>query len=339
MPSQAWALYNELNQHSPNLSLEVALNAIQREDVLPNSMIFDLLYNNPDILRDEHIFNALEQRTNPITDAMINILRSRADVRTMRSLLEEEMSDHFSAAMENLNDVVIHYLADSTNTTETDSLITHFLKAGKHTLYLADALRYNLHRGHLTDASAILNTIGEDEWSNETTEQLGYSVSYYNNILQWQSDSVLLSALDSSKIELLENIAGNNNDYGGIEAMNILNFFYGYNYFFDVPDVEAEPSGERKDESLPNISTLYRFNASPNPAGEYSTISWVPFSVPTGNTVLHIYDVTGVEVQQHEINTKTGQYLLDTSQLVNGLYLIQLQTPYKFLQAKLNVQH
>ncbi len=124
-----------------------------------------------------------------------------------------------------------------------------------------------------------------------------------------------------------------------MEAMGILNFFYGYNYFFDVPDIEAEPCGERKEENLPNISTLYPFNASPNPAGVYSSLSWIPFSMPTGNTVLHIYDVTGVEVQRHEINTKTGQYLLDTSQLVNGLYLIQLHTNGKLLQKKLNVLH
>lgn len=158
------------------------------------------------------------------------------------------------------------------------------------------------------------------------------------NLLQWQQDSTLLSALDFSQVASLESYVALNNDYGGIEAINILNFFYGYNYFFDVPDTDYEEAGERKEEKIKSISSLYHFTASPNPAGDYSSISWIPFSTKTGNAILKIVDTKGVEVMQCEVNSKNGQYLLNTSYLSNGMYLVQLQTPERILQTKLHVQ-
>ncbi len=339
VPSQAWHLYNELNQYSPNLSLEVALKAIAREDVLSNSMIFDLLYNNPDLLRDEHIFRALDERTTPMPQYMVITLRSRADVRTLRSLLAEQMSLHFSGALESLNNIVIHYLSDSTNTIETDSLITHFMLEGKHTLYVNDALRYNLQRGNLNDASSILGMLDDNEWINETPEQTSSSMDYYTTLLLWQQDSVSLAGLDTAQILGLEQLAEHHNDYAGIEAINILNFFYGYNYYFDVPETDFEEAGERRSEILNTINTLYRFAAAPNPAADYSTVTWLPFGATASNATLRVFNPAGVEVLNTAVNAKTGQYLLKTAALENGIYLIQLQTAERLLQTKLYVQH
>ncbi|MBU6204760.1 MAG: hypothetical protein KJS45_05220 [Bacteroidetes bacterium] len=172
VPSQGWHLYNELNQHSPNLSTTVALYAISREDVLPNSMIFDLLYNNPDLLTDEHIFRALELRTIPMPEYLVDLLRERSDIRTLRSELADQISYHFSNATESLNTLVNHYLTDSTHSTLTDSLITNYLLSGKHTLSVVDAVRYQLQRGNTTEAANILDYTNDEEWMNETESQL-----------------------------------------------------------------------------------------------------------------------------------------------------------------------
>ena len=124
-----------------------------------------------------------------------------------------------------------------------------------------------------------------------------------------------------------------------MEAMSILNFFYGYNYFFDVPETDFEEAGERRSEILNTINTLYRFAAAPNPAADYSTVTWLPFGATASNATLRVFSPAGVEVLNTAVNAKTGQYLLKTAPLENGIYLIQLQTAERLLQTKLYVQH
>ena len=339
VPSQAWQLYNELNQHSPNLSTTIALYAISREDVLPNSMIFDLLYNNPDVLTDEHIYRALDLRNTPMPEYLVELLRERSDIRTLRSELADQISYHFSNATESLNTLVNHYLSDTTHTTLTDSLVSAYLLSGKHTLSVADAVRYQLQRGNITEAANLLDYTNDEEWLNETELQMSSMQDYYSTLIQWQGDSVALASLDTAQISSLEQLANRRHDFGGIEALNILNFFYGYNYYFDVPEDDFEGAGERRSEKQKVNYSITRITAMPNPAGNYSTVSWIPFGIGTGNATLRLYNAAGIEVMSTTVDAKSGQYVLNTAKFENGVYLIQLQTTDRILQTKLHVQH
>ena len=51
-PNDMWELRAQLLQGSPHLSKEVLKKAADRTDVLPESIIFEVLSTNPDELKD-----------------------------------------------------------------------------------------------------------------------------------------------------------------------------------------------------------------------------------------------------------------------------------------------
>ncbi len=90
---------------------------------------------------------------------------------------------------------------------------------------------------------------------------------------------------------------------------------------------------------VPDVIVMGGVGVYPNPAGEYSTISWVPFGAGTNITSLRIFNTSGIEVMNATVDAKTGQYILNSAKLENGVYMIQLQSTDRVLQTKLHVQH
>ncbi|MES2762958.1 MAG: DUF4465 domain-containing protein [Bacteroidota bacterium] len=73
---------------------------------------------------------------------------------------------------------------------------------------------------------------------------------------------------------------------------------------------------------LSNVSNISLF---PNPAGQYSTLNYDSKEVSSLN--ISISDITGKEIQQHSIETLTGnnQLRLNTGTLLSGVYFITIK--------------
>ena len=67
---QTYEVFNELMNNSPYISDTIMKSAIEKEDVLPNVMIRDVMVANPHNAKDDALLEKIDERTNPMPGYM-----------------------------------------------------------------------------------------------------------------------------------------------------------------------------------------------------------------------------------------------------------------------------
>jgi hypothetical protein len=93
-PTDTWELRSNLLGMSPYLSKEVLMEASDRTDVLPESVLFEILSANPDELRKADLMEHLKNKEQPLPEYMINILRQMAGGSTAKTALLSQMGEY-----------------------------------------------------------------------------------------------------------------------------------------------------------------------------------------------------------------------------------------------------
>ncbi|MEZ4829111.1 MAG: T9SS type A sorting domain-containing protein [Bacteroidia bacterium] len=86
-------------------------------------------------------------------------------------------------------------------------------------------------------------------------------------------------------------------------------------------------------------SEYYKLKVYPNPAGQYATFEWDLIHLE-GEASLRIWDTYGREVARQTVSTQEGQWLWDTREMPDGIYLYELRTEAQevLAQGKIVVQ-
>lgn len=165
-----------------------------------------------------------------------------------------------------------------------------------------------LSNGEITNAQLLNNSINPMCSTDQTCKD-------YNQCLI----NLHTVGLSSADIIVLEEIAHSCPlEYGAIvyEARALLN-----EYYFDVMDYPNYCGLEDRNSELPNETQASSFRLYPNPTNGLLTIQ-IDSEFKDGTAV--VYDITGKEAQQFNLNGK-GQYtVINLGQLERGIYVIQV---------------
>ena len=71
VPPESMEVYNELMSNSPYLTDTVIGAAIEKEDVLANAMIRDVMVANPQSSKDDELIEKLDERSNTVPEYMM----------------------------------------------------------------------------------------------------------------------------------------------------------------------------------------------------------------------------------------------------------------------------
>jgi hypothetical protein len=96
-PDDMWELRAELPGDSPHLSKEVLMTAADKTDVLPESILFEILSANPDELRDKELMDYLENKGQPLPSYMISIHHQVSGNTSYKTILLDEMAGYYAA--------------------------------------------------------------------------------------------------------------------------------------------------------------------------------------------------------------------------------------------------
>ncbi|OQX76573.1 MAG: hypothetical protein B6D61_08635 [Bacteroidetes bacterium 4484_249] len=146
-PDDMWELRTELLGKSPHLSMEVLKKAADKTDVLPESIIFEIMAANPDELKKEELIKYLEDKDNPLPAYMIDILRQVSTGTTYKTVLHQQMAFYnrlktraaHDIIRSMLNDTVIDYAElrnwlDNVGGKRADEqIIASYVQEGNHT--------------------------------------------------------------------------------------------------------------------------------------------------------------------------------------------------------------
>lgn len=333
-PQDTWELRTRLLGESPHLSEEVLKAAADKTEVLPESILFEILSANPDELRKEILIEYLENKEQPLPEYMISILKQLAGGITYKTVLMQDMARYeslkTSAATDlirsNLNDDIIdlQYLRnwyDNLNNLNADYEIV--------ATYLAEK-DYNS-----AQAMFELIPIVRELSGNDLLDYEAYSSLIFLQ-MQWEQQGIDIHQIDDATVNMLAGIAGNENSRAAMLAQSILEYAKDYHFCHCLAETNETlfKTGQIISTPIENGLTIY---ATPNPAND-----WVAFNytLPVNSTdgILKITDMSGKLVEQFTVSNLQGQKVWDTRQIKKGLYLFTLQVGNASKQGKLVIQ-
>ena len=322
-PTDMWRLRSQLLGHSPYLSEDVLKQTVERDDVFPNSVLFEILSSNPDELAKNSLMDYLQDKEHPLPDYLLALLRQIAGGQTGRTAMESQMAkyshDYRLAAGDIvrsiINDTVLDQQAligwlGNMNELESDKEIVG--------IYLSedDSIR----------AFALANLFPElyglegdalDEHQDYLT-----LLSLYHNIHRTGRNAFQLT--DEERI-LVETFADNSSGSPQAMARSIMTGVYGYRYD-NCPEnlglhYYVKGWDEERAFSDEDLFKAMGFSVelSPNPASTWVTVD---YTLPLGATKarMRIGNLLGVTVATYNLPSNETQKVLDLRDLTPGVY-------------------
>lgn len=335
-PSDTWELRDNLLGKSPHLSKAVLIEAADRTDVLPNSVLFDILAANPDELKEKDLMMYLENKEEPLPGYMINILQEVSTGTTYKTVLLNQMSDHKYKQVKSAKRIVKSLINDE----EQD------LGAIKNWLANLSSLQADLQiagimikENNFSDASALLNMI--PDLYNVEGEALElylddkYMMSLNMNLKQ---EARNLGQLTESEISDLEVIADNESGTARASARTILEAFYGYDQYCDcLDDGDNKSANASLNNDFSKEESPLSIEASPNPASHYVEFTYQLSEIDKQGLII-ITDINGKTIQTFTTKQEKGKQAWDTRSIPRGSYVFTLKTQYFEKSGKLIIQ-
>jgi hypothetical protein len=316
-PSESMEVYNELMSKSPYLSDTVVGSAIEKESVLVDAMIRDVMVANPQSAKSEELLQKLNERTNTVPEYMLGqILQGRSLVSTYEDL--QSKLAFYSQQKSYLNKQLVRfYLNDTINPAATDSLIA---------LYNADnslQSKYSLAFLLMEQGTglSVLNAIPQ-QFTFSAEEMVAHQkmVDYYNLLAEVES-----RLPDSLQTEALYSIGSTENGSASVYARNMLLALDAieYNEPVILPDMLKSAEAIEYEKLLNSAKEVKYLEVNPNPAKDYAIISWNLDMEPVAAKVI-ISGGLGNPVQEFSVAGMQDQKVVDTRRLKPGVYIATL---------------
>lgn len=329
-------LRDQLLGESPHLSIEALKAAADRYDVLPDPILFEILAANPDELRNEELLTYLSEKNPPLPDYMIDLLRELAKDSSYKTTLLREMSELNEAKTRDAYAIIRDMLQDSI----TDMNMVRNWLDNLHNIN-ADYLIIDswLQENNITSASALIDLLPQT-YSFDDSAMVEYY--YYKDLKDLQTTLITenknIFQLDSTQIEMLENIASHSKGIAGTQSQSILAFAYG-NLFINCP-LPYSNTKISKCNKLESINTIFqpKVNSYPNPSEEWVVFEYsIPSSV--NNCSLKIVNLMGQFVEEFKISNNSGMIIWDTRKIKEGNYIYTLNNDKYSTSGKITIIH
>jgi len=324
-PSDMWALRAQLLNHSPYLSSEVLKTSADHPNILPESILFEILMSNPDELKKDSLMNYLENKDNPLPQDKINMLRQIANGTTAKTVMQTQMAaskrDFSRAAGEIIrslvNDTILDmtelrgWLANLEDINADRDIIATYMDEGDFTtaLALADMLPslYGLTGTNLVEHQAYKDLL-----------------MLYRD---WYNDGRNAMQMNSTERAIVEHIADYGTGYPQIMAQALLAELdwesYAENPFACVTLTLPE-GGQGRGSSFTSEDFCKAMgmdvNVKPNPANTWTVVDYM-LPAKMAKATIRVNNALGVTVMTDELNGNQGQKVLDLRDLADGVYV------------------
>ena len=122
MPPETMQLRDQLLDASPYLSDTVMASAAAKEDVLPNSIVTEVLTANPQSAKADNVLNTLNARTNPPNDNEMAAIHANDTVIGHKESLESKLACYEGEKAKAVYDLARMYRNDTAIEAKSDSI-------------------------------------------------------------------------------------------------------------------------------------------------------------------------------------------------------------------------
>jgi len=321
MPYEAMDLRQQLLNESPYLSDTVMKSAIEKENVLPNVMIKDILVANPHSVKSPDLLRQLNNRLILMPDYWMAEIMDGINYYGAKELLEKSLALHSSARAQSFMKLISEYKYDTLNAYARDSL-KNLLKTRQNVNAKYRLAYLYLMENDSTTANNIIDSIPIN-FVLDDNEQFEHGL--HNDLVDiqnhyWNNNY----SLDSIDIQNLQSISSNINTLQGIYSRNLLviNNLQEFKETIYLPD--NLKSGIVWDITY-NSNTIETsiVQIYPNPSYSYFIIEY-DLNEPVESGKIIISDVLGKQIQMYRIEGQQNQILCSTDKYTTGMYFVHV---------------
>jgi len=322
-PNDMWELRAELLGLSPYLSTEVLKTAADKTDVLPESVLFEILSANPDELKKSELMDYLENKEEPLPEYMISILNQLAEGQTAKTALQADISKYNREKSRAAYQMLVSLtLEEQLDYTKYRLWLNRLGGMGNDKRIISSFIEEE----NYTDALALANILPDlyQLEDNDLTEY-NYYMDMLNLDISLKQENRSPYNLNSAELELIEQLAENSQGEAGVKAQSILEYFYNDHFCncINTSVNENKSSNIRFDDNDYANAMGLKVTTEPNPA-----TNWVAFNyelpIDCEKATLIITNTEGKTIDEFILNSQTNQKVWNTSQLKAGTYVYEL---------------
>jgi hypothetical protein len=333
-PFDMWDLREDMLDISPHLSLDALISFVDKTDVFPDTVMFEILSANPDELRKNELIFYLENKQDPLPASMIDQLRQTASDTTYKTVLLQQMAHYNQVKIRAAHDMIRSNLNDSTiNLIEFRDWLSDIGGVRADEQIIASYMYEN-------NLSEALNLAGQlpQKYNYDSVKLTKHA--QYVDVLKlyeelWQ-ETRSINELDSTELADIKYIAENNRTTAGSMARGILESWYGYNYCDCLNTIDT---GAYKNNIVvvePNtVENRKEINiiVKPNPANQWTVFDYkIPEEDVWGE--IRITDINGRMIDSFKVSGIKGQQIWDTRNLQSGLYFYTFMVNEDYISGK-----
>ncbi len=341
IPPETMILRDELLSASPYLSDTVMVNAAEKEDVLPNSIITEVLVANPQSAKAENVLNALDERNNPPSVNQMASINANDTVFGHKESLESKRYYYSGEKARAVYQLTNLFITDTTGLAIHDSIEQALSNINSLTSKYQQAFcRYNS-----SDSLGIVNLLDnipyEFDLSSAEIDYHNYFIDYFAMLIDLLSQSKTVMEMDSLQknvsYTIYNNTEGLLHAYTRNQLILIDNMVYSEPYI--LPDTSSNKSSLVSENTYEQLweSASY-LKLYPNPANDYITIEY-ELEHGISSPVVEILTVTGFRVDAFRLYSNSGLKIVDLRNWNNGTYIVSLTNKGSLIQSSKFVKY
>ena len=324
-PSEAMAMYDELLVKSPYLSDSVMITAVEKEEVLDNAMIRDVLVSNTHSAKSDTIIEKLENRQVPMPEYMMAEILAGEDSISPKEILEAKKAYWDGERSRYYHDLIRYFNVDSINQVLEDSLVNLLVLRNTPEAYY-DLTAFYATKGDTMLADYTLNSISTLFSLTQVQQQVQQDYqTFYDLSKEINLDTSGTFVITDERKSLLENFLNEDPELPNVFARNILiasdNLVYSEPIFLPESGYKSS-TRDKYNSAKPSVDSPI-LKVYPNPTHDYFIAE---YNVNDGNGFLElaICDISGKKIQSIQLRNKIDALVIHTDKLPSGIYLISV---------------
>ncbi|NOX48391.1 MAG: T9SS type A sorting domain-containing protein [Chlorobi bacterium] len=309
---------------SPYLSDSVLMSAIEKENVLPNVLIKDILVANPQAAKSEQVMQKVGEKAYPLSDEMLAEVLLGKYIVAAKEKLEAQVNWYGHSRAMALNRLKQYYLSDTVNESSLDSLILLLENEnGLHEKY--ELVFAYTKKGQWTDALDLLNGVPIQYSLNEQQQTIYNDLSDYMDIMnELQMADTNLFGIDETQLGELLYLAENATNQVGAYSKNILVQLGLYNYEEPILlPVEGLKSSNAIQITDPVLKSYPKIKLYPNPAKDYLIVELQTANL--NGAIIELFNNQGTMLKLYSVPARTLDYLVNFKDITSGIYIISVK--------------
>lgn len=317
--ADAAELYYELMSKSPALSIEVMMQAIEKEYDLPQILLKQILEANPHAAKSREIQDKLDERLLPLPEYMREQINAGLNIVTAKENLEAALSSNYAELARIYNELLYRY-SDGVDASATN--FESLLASIDNPHYRYQLAMYYLEIGNPSLARTTFDNIPTDfQLSRATTLEYQDWQGYMGILLDVADAQRSYTNLTPNELTSITTIA-NSHSYNAGQARALLRQIQDVSYDYPVYDPADQTWNNVRKASVTSLKAPI-FGLYPNPANDIVTIE-LKDGMELIAKDISIYDITGRMMDQITWETFNTETTIDLRNYVSGIYIVKI---------------